>query len=320
MESQPKISIVIPTFKRLNFLKRAVDSVKAQSFSDWELVVSDDENPSGKTWDYLQRLATTDSRIKAIRNLGPHGQVGNMNNALKVARGTWIKPLYDDDALRTDCLGLLYKAVEEQDSVVMIRCLANQYYDNSLLKRVIRGKRAILELIPQKFVHLAMYLHDVDIGIPTQVMVNNASIKKGAIFENIPGLTTLVDVWWYCRILQHGDLLLLNKGLVDQHQGSHETTTNIVKESILEQQFVCLRELIFDRIDPSLNPPPIDVVKKMVWLIRAINRLINGKIFDALLLAVPSLNYKAIYLTARWVLTKSFQGHFRMVPRSVIEK
>ena len=312
--------MVIPTYKRPAFLKRAVNSVKKQIFSDWELIISDDEDPPGETWDYLQELSSAGSRVTVIRNPGPHGQAGNMNNLLNAARGTWIKPLYDDDVLKSDCLLRLYKAVEKQKSVALIRCLSNQYRENTLSKKAKKGKRATLELIPQILVHLAMYLHDVDIGIPTQVMVNRSCIDKAALFEDLPQLVTVHDVWWYCKVLQHGDLLLLNDSLVDQHQGKRESITSNVEEKTLDREFEYLRELIFGLIDPKLFPPPLAPTKKMVRLIRALHRLTNLETADGLRLLLTSLHYKAIFLTARWTLSKSFPGRFSIVPRRIIAK
>lgn len=46
------ISVAIPTYRRLPMLRRAIESVFAQTYADWEVVISDDEAPSGETWDF----------------------------------------------------------------------------------------------------------------------------------------------------------------------------------------------------------------------------------------------------------------------------
>jgi len=320
MTIHPKVSVIIPTYKRPDLLKRAIGSVKSQTFMDWELVISDDENPPGTSWSYLLHQATTDHRIKVTQNPGRNGQTRNMNHALSLALGEWIKPLYDDDVLHPTCLEILTKAVNGHESVVLIRCLANQYTENMLSKRPVRGKCARLELISQRFVHLAMYLTDVEIGIPTQVMVRRNCIINGAFLETVPGLTTLDDVWWYHKILKHGDLLLLNEPLVDQHQGKYETITSKVSEDELLHQNEHLRNPFYEMIDPSLSPPPMEIVKKMLRLIGAMQKLRKGKIAEAIRLTVDSLDARAFYLAGRWALRRFFPGHFRMVERSVIEK
>jgi glycosyltransferase involved in cell wall biosynthesis len=63
-------------------LRRAVESVFAQTFTDWEMVVSDDETPSGETWNFLEALGMSDARVRPVRNVGPHGPSFNHSKAL----------------------------------------------------------------------------------------------------------------------------------------------------------------------------------------------------------------------------------------------
>src|SRR5579883_2881813 len=51
----PVVSVVVPTFNRLNYLRLAVESVYAQTFTDWELVIADDGS-DGETRRYLESL------------------------------------------------------------------------------------------------------------------------------------------------------------------------------------------------------------------------------------------------------------------------
>lgn len=52
----PFITVAIPTYRRLPMLRRAVESVFAQTFTDWEMVGSDDETPQEKRGSFLKRL------------------------------------------------------------------------------------------------------------------------------------------------------------------------------------------------------------------------------------------------------------------------
>ena len=79
----PFITVAIPTYRRLPMLRRAVESVIAQTFTDWEIVISDDETPPGETWKFLETLSDSDARIRPIMNGDPHGQCPNHNTALK---------------------------------------------------------------------------------------------------------------------------------------------------------------------------------------------------------------------------------------------
>ena len=99
------VSVLIPTYRRLELLKRAIADVRSQTYEDWELVISDDEVGDNETWQWLTREMSNDPRIRIIKNLqNKHGQVFNVNNGLKVCKGEWIKPFFDDDRMNRDCL------------------------------------------------------------------------------------------------------------------------------------------------------------------------------------------------------------------------
>src|SRR5438105_2929691 len=99
----PLITVAIPTYRRLPMLRRAIESVFAQTFVDWEMAISDDEALAGETWTFLESLARSDARVKPIKNGSPHGAHHNHNAVLKASRGEWIKLLHDDDVLKPNC-------------------------------------------------------------------------------------------------------------------------------------------------------------------------------------------------------------------------
>jgi glycosyltransferase involved in cell wall biosynthesis len=88
------ISILMPTRNRLGFLKEAIDSVLSQTYSDWELVISDDGSTDG-TREYLSGL--TDPRIKVFFQPVNLGQFGNLNFLFSKASYEIAQILCDDD-------------------------------------------------------------------------------------------------------------------------------------------------------------------------------------------------------------------------------
>ena len=93
--TSPTVSIVLPTFNRLKHLRPAVDSVFAQTFTDWELVIADDGS-EGETAAYLETLAQR-PEVKVLRL--PHtGNLGALRNAAwQAAGGEYIAFLDSDD-------------------------------------------------------------------------------------------------------------------------------------------------------------------------------------------------------------------------------
>jgi glycosyltransferase involved in cell wall biosynthesis len=90
----PAVSIILPTFNRLQFLPPAIDSVFAQTFREWELIIADDGSDV-ETRTYLQSLR--DPRVKVIwlSHTGRPAVVSNV--ALREARGEYVAFLDSDD-------------------------------------------------------------------------------------------------------------------------------------------------------------------------------------------------------------------------------
>ncbi|HKE58452.1 MAG TPA: glycosyltransferase, partial [Pyrinomonadaceae bacterium] len=78
----PLVSIVMPTYNRADTIERAIRSVQAQTFQDWELIVVDD----GSTDDTATRVAGLEPRMRLIRQEN-RGFVGARNTGLSASTG-----------------------------------------------------------------------------------------------------------------------------------------------------------------------------------------------------------------------------------------
>ncbi|MEZ5404557.1 MAG: glycosyltransferase [Bryobacteraceae bacterium] len=94
--ASPRVSIVMLTYNRPQFIGRAIDSIAAQDLSDWELIVVHD-GPNQFTRDLVTARAQSDPRIRYFhRDKG--GNIANAtNHGLRQARGEFIAILDDDD-------------------------------------------------------------------------------------------------------------------------------------------------------------------------------------------------------------------------------
>jgi glycosyltransferase involved in cell wall biosynthesis len=100
----PEVSVVVPTFNRPQYLRAAIDSVFAQTFTDWELIVADDGS-EGETATYLAALASR-PKVKVLR-LAHTGNPGAVRNAAcRAAQGDYIAFLDSDDVWLPEKLAL----------------------------------------------------------------------------------------------------------------------------------------------------------------------------------------------------------------------
>lgn len=127
------ISIVMPTYNRSEFLKQAVDSVQSQSYSDWELIISDDGSKDD-TRAYLSTLA--DPRIKVHFQPANLGQFGNLNFLFSLASHDIAQILCDDDYfIDSDSLQRIVTQWSELPPEIAFLRSNHSYDANSVLSR-----------------------------------------------------------------------------------------------------------------------------------------------------------------------------------------
>lgn len=97
MTVEPRISVVMPVYGAERWLRRAVDSVLAQTFSDFELILVDDESPDS-CGAICDEYAAADSRVRVIHQRN-QGVSGALNSGLERACGRWLMFMDDDDEI-----------------------------------------------------------------------------------------------------------------------------------------------------------------------------------------------------------------------------
>lgn len=305
----PYISVVIPTYKRRQRVEAAIRSIQAQTFADWELIVSDDEKPPGEAWRWLQEIAAADPRIHPTQNLSGQGQAANTNHGMAQARGTWIKLLHDDDRLLPDGLAQLAHVAQAVDGHVVLITTGvcnpgNQPQDHvgTLLPSDVkqyRGNEAVF----------GMYLqHDVGGSVPSAMMLRARAFHNGVRFENEKILPTAVDSWFKVLLLTHGDLVHIDRPLIIKPEDDAQSVTNTLDQRALDREFELIRQLMQPLVDPALGPPPLKVVQGQVRIIRAMHRLTRRHPLQALTMALSVWHPRAWWLALLWGMRRLRPG------------
>ncbi|HEY3864049.1 MAG TPA: glycosyltransferase family 2 protein [Verrucomicrobiae bacterium] len=113
----PLVSILIPTYNRPEYLRRAVESCLSQTYPHYEVVITDNS-----TNDDSEKLAAawTSPRVRYSRNPGNIGPTASCNRAVSLAQGKYLKFLMDDDLLKPRCLELMAKVMEENSTAGIV--------------------------------------------------------------------------------------------------------------------------------------------------------------------------------------------------------
>ncbi len=112
------MSIGIPVYNGAQFIACAIESVLAQDFEDFELIISDNAS-TDDTFEICQEYAEKDSRIQLTRNETNLGAAPNLNKVANLARGEYFKWLAHDDWLAPNFVSKCMAVVEQDPSVVM---------------------------------------------------------------------------------------------------------------------------------------------------------------------------------------------------------
>ncbi|MEM5785893.1 MAG: glycosyltransferase [Syntrophobacteraceae bacterium] len=111
-----KVSVIMPTYNHAMFIAESIESVLAQTFPDWELIIVNDastDNTSEVIGDYAHRFP---SRVRIVNKETNGGTTLALNDALALCTGQYIGWLSSDDLYSHDCLEKQIEVLEEQNA------------------------------------------------------------------------------------------------------------------------------------------------------------------------------------------------------------
>lgn len=116
LDNMPQISIIVPVYNVEKYLSHCVESILAQTYADWELLLVDDGSPDG-SGRLCDDYANKDSRIRVFHK--ENGGVSSARNlGLDNARGDWIIFVDSDDWIAKDTFEYCLNSIGCENSVV----------------------------------------------------------------------------------------------------------------------------------------------------------------------------------------------------------
>ena len=119
MENTPYISVIIPMYNVENYIKLCVDSILAQTFQDFEIVIVDDVS-TDNSYNLCRKLYAGNKKIRIFRNKKNLGSGRTRNLQIKDARGKYIWFVDSDDAVIPTALEKLYNAAQPERGVDVV--------------------------------------------------------------------------------------------------------------------------------------------------------------------------------------------------------
>ncbi len=226
----------MPTFNAEHFLAEALDSVWAQTFKDFEIVLVDDAS-TDRTPAILARQK--DPRLRVDRLPRNGGEAAASNRAVQLSAGDLVKFLHADDVLRSDCLGRMVSVFDENPAVGMAFCRRrvvshspddpedidwiNEYstlhHHFASLGEINQGSRLLDEWIRGG-------LSGNWLAEPSGVMVRRRLLE---VAGGAHRFVAFVDMEWWIRLMARTEVAFLDHELYDYRLTSTSVTRKLVE-------------------------------------------------------------------------------------------
>ena len=256
----PFISICIPTYKRVDLLKKLLDSIRIQSFQNFEVLINDNSpDDTVKDLVYAYRDLLT---IAYEKNEPALTATENCNKVMKRAIAPWIKVIHDDDWLDTEDALQQFADAAERSGKDFIFCASNQVYleTKKIEKEELSDeKRKMLEDSTFSLFYLNV------IGHPSVVMH-----RKDTAIEYDPAFNWVLDIDYYVRYLNaHRGYHYIPERLINIGKGSGQESYKYHKNKLVEipEYFTLLSKYSSDLIVKD------EYVFHLVWIMLARYRI-----------------------------------------------
>ena len=215
----PKVSILLPCLNARAYLESRIDSLLAQTCSDWEAIVLDSHSTDG-SWEFFQSIAARDSRFR-LNQIPREGVYAALNRGVQLASGEFLHVATCDDAMVPEFLDAMLEAfkqcpeagiaacdvslVDESGSALSAEKLipylplssVNDLLDSGYV-RTSRGKEEKMNYRPVPHDCLLHFgARSVYFSL-TQLLIRTALAKAAAPFETTVG--SVADFDWLLRL------------------------------------------------------------------------------------------------------------------------
>ena len=222
---KPFISICIPAFKRVAYLKRLLDSISIQSYRDFEVIITDDSS-DGSVADLIP-FYQKEFPLIYKKNKEPLGSPENWNEALRKAGGQWVKIMHDDDWFAgADSLAEFADAINKNPAYSFFYCAYMNVFEDTHKQTTVyinSFRKRKLQQNPE-----TLFSKNV-IGPPSVTLVRN---DKKIWFDN--KIKWVVDIDFYIRYLKNDSPFYINKVLIKVGINAEQVTKSTFRVVTVE--------------------------------------------------------------------------------------
>jgi glycosyltransferase involved in cell wall biosynthesis len=282
MQNNPLVTICIPTYNGEKFIKESIESALAQTYSNIELVISDD-NSTDNTLNIIQSYKEKSNiPILLFRHI-PAGLGSNWNNCVKCSNGKYIKFLFQDDLLTSNCIEKMIGLALKDDKIGLVFSTRDIFFEEenpafNFTKR--RFGCLHLNWSNLKMINIgSSLLKDRNflkpplnkIGEPTAVLLKKEAFGKAGYFSE--ELNQLLDLEYWYRVFKYYKVGFIDENLVRIRL--HQNQSGRLNLDAYQKDYKLINKLFFKNLFFYLNP----MVQLKILMINTISYKLLKKIF-----------------------------------------
>lgn len=200
----PRVSVVIPAWNSVDFIARTIESVKAQTYRDFELIVQDHSSTDGTT-EVLQRFAEQgDITLTTLPKGG--GAPANWKSVTARASGEYLKLVCGDDVLAPTILAAQVEEMDAHPSAVLAsskRDLIDAHDNRVMGPRGLQGLRGVVD--GRQAARRSVICGTNIFGEPNCVLFRHQAFLDAGGWEDAEPF--VIDQYTYCKVLMQGDFV-----------------------------------------------------------------------------------------------------------------
>jgi glycosyltransferase involved in cell wall biosynthesis len=222
-----RVSVVVPAFNNVHFIEATMDSILAQTFDDFELVVADHSSTDG-TWERLQRYRA-DPRVRLLRTEAGGGAPRNWDRVTAAAGGELLKLVCGDDIIYPECLQRQVEAMDANPSVVLVASRRDLIDARGGIVMARRGLAGLCGWVPGRRAARHTVLAGSNIfGEPACVMIRRASLQEAGGWDGRHHY--VIDEATYVRVLLRGDFFGIDRSLAAFRLSDSQWSVHLARE------------------------------------------------------------------------------------------
>jgi glycosyltransferase involved in cell wall biosynthesis len=226
-EKAPKVSVVLVTYKRAHLLPATIESILAQTFKDFELIICDDCSPD-ETETVCKQYEKHDDRVRYRRGQKNVGMPGNLNAGIIASSAEYIANLHDGDIYDPKLLEKWLAALEAYPRAAFV---FNAYRDLDRHGNTVRIWRAPLgPCVPGSLLLEKIYFRRwrFNSAVWGTVMGRRSAYLDVGLFDLRFGFVSDVDMWM--RLAERFDVAYVDEPLI--HLASREAAPHLWDKSV----------------------------------------------------------------------------------------